>query len=335
MEKRGHRGASGHLQERCYQEAQREKGLRRKTRGALRSNRQIVHSTGVVEKKNLASELSAAERRSLVEFGNERKLPITVQAELLSLHRSTFYYRPVPLNGHDLEVKRHIDKIYTVHPEWGYRRICVWLNNHDNIPINHKAVLRHMREMGIQAIYPRQNTSKPYQENPVYPYLLTGLNITRPNQVWSIDITYIPIRSSWLYLTAIIDWYSRYVVSWAIDDTLEIDFVLEASRNALRQAAPEIMNSDQGSHFTSPKYTQLFLNAGSRISMDHKGRAYDNIFVERLWRSVKYEDVYLKEYTTPREARIGISEYLKFYNEERPHQSLGYRTPKEVYFSTD
>lgn len=259
-------------------------------------------------------------------------LPITTQAALLSVHRSTLYYRPVAPSKADLEIKRRIDKIYTAHPEWGYRRICVWLNKRDGFHINHKAVLRHMREMGIQAIYPRQDTSRPNPENSVYPYLLNGLDITHPNQVWSIDITYIPIRSSWLYLTAIIDWHSRYVVSWAIDDTLEIDFVLETCRNALAKAVPEIMNSDQGSHFTSPKYTELFLKSGSRISMDHRGRAYDNIFVERLWRSVKYENVYLREYATPREARIGINEYLRFYNEERPHQSLGYRTPKEVYF---
>ena len=278
--------------------------------------------------------MSAPERRSLVDFSQGKVLPITVQADLLSVNRSTLYYRPVSPSATDIEIKRLIDKIYTAHPEWGYRRICVWLNKREGLHINHKAVLRHMREMGIQAIYPRQDTSKPNPENPVYPYLLKGLEITHPNQVWSIDITYIPIRSSWLYLTAIIDWHSRYVLSWAIDDTLEIDFVLEACHEALIRFVPEIMNSDQGSHFTSPKYTELFLKAGSRISMDHRGRAYDNIFVERLWRSVKYENVYLREYATPREARIGINEYLRFYNEERPHQSLGYRTPKEVYYQS-
>ena len=276
--------------------------------------------------------MSAPERRSLVDFGEGKLLPVTVQADLLSIHRSTLYYRPVPPDGRDLDVKRCIDRIYTAHPEFGYRRICAWLNRKDGIPINHKAVLRHMREMGIQAIYPRQDTSKPDPQHPVYPYLLKGLVIQRPDQVWSIDLTYLPIRSSWLYLTAIIDWYSRYVLSWAIDDTLEMGFVLETCRDALSRSIPEIMNSDQGSHFTSPKYTQLFLEAGSRISMDHRGRAYDNIFIERLWRSVKYENVYPKEYATPREARIGIKEYLAFYNEERPHQSLDYRTPAEVYF---
>ena len=255
-----------------------------------------------------------------------------MQAQLLSVPRSTLYYRPAPPSERDLEVKKLIDRIYTDHPEFGYRRICAWLGRYHGIRINHKAVLRHMREMGIQAIYPRQDTSQPNPANPVYPYLLKGVRIARPNHVWSIDITYIPIRSSWLYLTALIDWHSRYVLSWAIDDTLEIGFVLEACRSALSRAVPEIMNSDQGSHFTSPKYTRLFLDAGSRISMDHRGRAYDNIFIERLWRSVKYENVYLREYATPREARIGIDEYLRYYNGKRLHQSLGYRTPEEMYF---
>ena len=271
----------------------------------------------------------------MVEFGNDRILPVTLQANLLSVPRSTLYYRPVPPSSWDLEVKQHIDKIYTAHPDFGYRRICAWLSRYHGIHINHKTVLRHMREMGIQAIYPRQDTSHPNPANPVYPYLLKEVTITRPNQVWSIDITYIPIRASWLYLTAIIDWYSRYVLSWAIDDTLEMDFVLEACSHALAHAVPEIMNSDQGSHFTSPKYTGIFLKAGSRISMDHRGRAYDNIFIERLWRSVKYENVYPKEYATPREARIGIKEYLKYYNKERLHQSLDYHTPAEVYFQEE
>ena len=177
-----------------------------------------------------------------------------------------------------------------------------------------------MREMGIQAVYPRQNTSKSSSENPVYPYLLSGLKITRPNQVWSIDITYIPIRTDWLYLVAIIDWHSRYVLDWRVSDSMEIDFVLE------------IMNSDQGSHFTSPKYTGLFLESGAQISMDHRGRAYDNIFVERLWRTVKYEDVYLKNYERPADARKGLDEYLRYYNDRRYHSSLDYRTPSEVYF---
>ena len=188
-----------------------------------------------------------------------------------------------------------------------------------------------MQQMGIQAVYPRQNTSRPDLANPIYPYLLKGLKIDHPNHVWSIDITYIPVRSSWLYLVAIIDWHSRYVVSWALDDTMNIDFVLETSHSALKCGIPEIMNSDQGSQFTSPKYTDIFLSAGSKISMDHRGRAYDNIFIERLWRTVKYENVYPQQYESPKEARLGINTYMRYYNEERLHQSLGYRTPEEVH----
>ena len=244
------------------------------------------------------------------------------------------YYRPVPPTGEDLRIKRMIDEIYTAHPEFGYRRICVWLNKENGLNINHKAVYRHMREMGIQAVYPRQNTSKPSPENPVYPYLLKGMEIQRPNQVWSIDITYIPIHTDWLYLVAIIDWFSRYVLSWRVSDTMEIEFVLDACREALQKHTPEIMNSDQGSHFTSPKYTSLFLDAGAKISMDHRGRAYDNIFVERLWRTVKYEDVYLKNYERPKDAREGLNEYLHYYNDRRYHSSLNYRTPSAVYFHT-
>ena len=189
-----------------------------------------------------------------------------------------------------------------------------------------------MREMGIQAIYPRQNTSKPEPGNPIYPYLLKDLVIDHPDHVWSIDITYIPVKTDWLYLVAVIDWYSRFVLGWRLSDNLEIQFVLDVCKDILKRSAPEIMNSDQGSHFTSPKYTQLFLDAGSKISMDHRGRAYDNIFIERLWRTVKYENVYPQCYETPREAGIGISHFLGYYNCERPHSSLNYHTPEEIYF---
>ena len=256
-------------------------------------------------KKNLASELCTSQRHQMVDFGST-ELPVSKQAELLGLNRTSLYYRPVPPSREDLDIKTRIDKIYTAHPEFGYRRICAWLSRYENIHINHKTVYRHMREMGIQAVYPRQDTSRPEPANTIYPYLLKGLHINRPNHVWSIDITYVPIRFSWLYLVAIIDWYSRYVLDWHIDDTLDIGFVLEASRNALEISVPEIMNSDQGSHFTSPRYTEIFLGAGSRISMDHRGRAYDNIFIERLWRTVKYENIYPQEYGSPREARMGI-----------------------------
>lgn len=281
-------------------------------------------------KKNLVTELSIPERRMLIDMDGI-ELPVSTQAMLLGLNRTSLYYRSVAPSKEDLNIKLHIDKIHTAHPEYGYRRISWWLNNRDNILINHKAVLNHMHEMGIQAIYPRQNTSKPNLSNKVYPYLLKDLKIDHPDQVWSIDITYIPIRTDWLYLVAIIDWYSRYVIHWEISDSLEIGFVLDTSRSALEKAVPEIMNSDQGSHFTSPKYTELFLNAGSEISMDHRGRAYDNIFIERLWRTVKYEDVYPKLYDTPKTARIGINSFMKYYNEERPHSSLDYQIPIDVY----
>ena len=270
------------------------------------------------------------ERRLLVDM-NAPILPISVQADLLGLNRSGLYYKPVPPSEEDLHIKLLIDKIYTRFPTYGYRRICWYLNEKEHLLINHKAVLQHMREMGIQAIYPRQNTSRPEPSNKIYPYLLKGLKIDHPDHVWSIDITYIPIKNDWLYLVAIIDWYSRYVLDWQLSDTMEIDFVLDTSHKALEVSTPEIMNSDQGSHFTSPKYTRIFLDAGARISMDHRGRAYDNIFIERLWRTVKYEDVYPNAYETPREARIGINRFMKYYNHERPHSRLQYRTPEEVY----
>ncbi|TYO92761.1 IS3 family transposase, partial [Desulfallas thermosapovorans] len=196
---------------------------------------------------------------------------------------------------------------------------------------NRKAVQRHMREMGIAGISPGPNLSKRNQQHKVYPYLLSNLEITRPDQVWGIDITYIHLQKGWVYLVAIMDWYSRYVISWEMDLTLEIYFVLEAVKRALTQSRPEIMNSDQGSQFTSPQYIEILKNAGVQISMDSKGRATDNIFIERLWRSLKYEEVYLNEYASPREARQRIACYLDFYNHRRPHQSLNYQTPAELY----
>ena len=282
-------------------------------------------------KKNLVSELNVAQRRLLVDM-NGSTLPISTQVRLLEINRSGLYYQPILHSMEDLHIKQMIDKIYTRYPMYGYRRICWYMNEIEHYVINHKAVLRHMKEMGIQAIYPRQNTSRPEPANKIYPYLLKGLKIDHPDQVWSIDITYIPVKTSWLYLVAIIDWYSRFVLHWQLSDTLEIDFVLDTSRKALNVSSPEIMNSDQGSHFTSPKFTQIFLEAGSKISMDHRGRAYDNIFIERLWRTIKYEDIYPKAYETPKEARIGIHNYIKFYNHERPHSRLKYRTPEEVYW---
>lgn len=254
-----------------------------------------------------------------------------VQADLAGVSRSSLYYRPVPPSAEEVQIKHRIDALYTKWPFYGSRRIAAALKK-EGLLVNRKQAQRHMREMGISGICPGPNLSKRAKDHAVFPYLLRGLAIEEPNAVWGIDITYIRLQHGWLYLVAVLDWYSRYVLSWALDQTLEIPFVMDAVEQALAVAKPDIWNSDQGSHFTSPQYTGRLVREGIRISMDGKGRALDNIFTERLWRTVKYEDVYLKDYGSPREARIGLSEYLGFYNSERPHQSLGYRTPKDVYF---
>ena len=254
-----------------------------------------------------------------------------MQTELLSLNRTSLYYKQVPPSDEEIAIKHRIDEIYTRYPFYGYRRITNQLNR-EGMNVNHKRIQRYMREMGIQGICPGPNLSKRNIANAIYPYLLEGLVIERPNHVWSIDITYIRLKRGWMYLVAIMDWFSRYVLSWELSQTLEIPFVLDAVKQALHISKPEIFNSDQGSHFTSPQYTELLLGNNVKISMDSKGRALDNIFIERLWRSLKYEEVYIKEYETPKDARKGISWYLGFYNNERPHQSLGYLTPAETYY---
>ena len=258
-------------------------------------------------------------------------LPLKTQADLLSLNRSGLYYQPVAPSPEEVALKHRIDEIYTAHPFYGSRRIAVVLR--PDFIVNRKAVQGHMREMGLAGIVPGPNLSKRRQEHQVYPYLLRNVRLTRPNQAWGIDITYIRLHAGWMYLVAILDWFSRYVVSWALDDTLEMPFVLTAVDRALAQAVPEIWNSDQGSHFTSPQYIERLKAAQVQISMDGRGRALDNIFTERLWRSVKYEEVYLHDYATPREARHGLARYFEFYDHERPHQALDYRTPAQVYFS--
>jgi len=259
------------------------------------------------------------------------ELALVVQCELLSVNRSALYYHAQAVDEHELRVKRRIDEVYTAAPFYGIRKITAHLRA-EGLRVNHKAVARHMHQMGLRAIYPGPNLSKRAQQHAIYPYLLRGLTIERPNQVWGVDITYIRLRAGWMYLFAVLDWYSRFVVSWALDLTLELGFILEAMRSALASATPVICNSDQGSHFTSPQYTHLLLGAHVQISMDGKGRALDNIFTERLWRTVKYEEVYLKDYVSPREARAGISDYLHFYNYRRLHQALDYQTPAHIYF---
>lgn len=255
---------------------------------------------------------------------------LCTQADLLSLSRSSLYYRPRHPCAEEVALKHRIDALYTQYPFYGSRRLTAQLRR-EGRNVNRKAVQRHMREMGIAGIHPSPNLSRRVHGEQVYPYLLRDITSSYPNHVWGIDVTYIPLQTSWMYLVAVLDWFSRYVVSWELDDTLQLPFVLSAVKQALAQARPVIWNSDQGSHFTSSQYRELLLTADVRISMDSKGRALDNVFVERLWRSVKYEEVYTNDYASPRAPRAGLSRYLAFYNHERPHQALAYRTPAEVY----
>ena len=274
--------------------------------------------------------LSRDERRQFIERSSD-ELPVTTQAELLSLNRSSLYYQPQPPSATEIGIKHRIDELYTRWSFYGSRRITAHLQQ-EGVIINRKTVQRHMREMGIEGVSPGPNLSKRAHKEGVYPYLLRHITSMYPNHIWGIDITYIRLHAGWMYLVAILDWYSRYVLSWELDHTLEMPFVLTAMQQALAQATPHICNSDQGSHFTSPQYAQLLLAADVQISMDGKGRALDNIFTERLWRTIKYEEVYMHDYASPKEARQQLREYLHFYNHQRLHQSLGYQTPAAVYF---
>ena len=252
------------------------------------------------------------------------------QCELLDLARSSYYYQPLGESAENLQVMRLLDEQYTRTPFYGIRRMTAWLKTL-GYAINHKRVERLMSTMGLEAIYPKPRLSQPGANPTIYPYLLRGLSIQRQNQVWSTDITYIRLAHGFVYLVAILDWFSRYVLSWQLSITLDVSFCLQALDQALLQAQPEIFNTDQGVQFTSREFTQRLQTAGIRISMDGRGRALDNIFVERLWRSVKYEEVYLKDYQTVREAECNLRDYFMFYNHERVHQALGYRTPAAVY----
>jgi putative transposase len=249
---------------------------------------------------------------------------------LLSISRRSLYYQSVPPPPEEVAIKHRIDELYTAHPFYGSRKLTVLLEP-EFAPINRKRVQRYMREMGIAGISPGPNLSKRALDHRIYPYLLRSITAQAPNHIWGCDITYVRLRTGWMYLVAVLDWFSRYVISWALDDTLELPFVLDALGQALRIATPQIWNTDQGSQFTSPQLTSHLETAGARISMDGKGRAYDNIFTERLWRSLKYEEVYLADYASPREARVGIGRYFQFYNTERPHQALDYRRPVDLY----
>jgi len=262
---------------------------------------------------------------------NDGNITVSRQCELLSLNRTGVYYVTAPPSERELAIKRYIDEIYTGLPFYGCRRISHEIFVKYAISVDKDTVSKYMRDMGIFSIYPKRNLSKPELEHKIYPYLLKNLVINHPNQVWAADTTYIRLFHGFMYLTAIMDWYSRYVISWILADTLSIEPVLEAAKAALSIAQPEIMNTDQGSDFTSPQFTRLFLNRNVSISMDHRGRCFDNIMVERLWRSVKYEKVYLSEFNSPKELKRSLSDYFVLYNNRRPHQSLDDKYPADVY----
>ena len=257
------------------------------------------------------------------------ELTIARQCELLGLGRSTWYYRPKGESAENLVLMRRIDEQYLRTPFYGSRKLSVVLG------ASRKRIQRLMRVMGIEAIYAKRRTTWPAAGHKIYPYLLRNVEVARPDQVWSSDITYVPLRHGFLYLVAVMDWYSRYVLSWRLSNTLTGSFCLEALDEALTRAKPKIFNSDQGSQFTATAFTSRLETASVAISMDGRGRAIDNVFIERLWRSVKYEEVYLRDYPDGWQAEASLATYFRFYNEERIHQALGYRTPWEVYRERD
>jgi len=280
----------------------------------------------------VVSTLSPSERRTRIDW-NDRLLPICDQAELLGLNRTGLYYVPVPPTKWELELRRRVDQLNTDFPYYGSRKITSTLGE-EGFLVSRKRVQRLMAEMGLLSIYPhRRNLS---EANPVHkkcPYLLRGVTAAYPNHVWGTDITYVRLKGGWMYLTVILDWYSRYVISWSMSEQLTTDFVIEALSMALSQATPDIINSDQGSQYTSQAWVERISDSRPkiRISMDGRGRCMDNIFTERFWRSYKYEEVYLKEYETPRECRRGTAEYIEHYNHRRPHQALKNKTPYKVF----
>jgi putative transposase len=262
------------------------------------------------------------------------QISIARQCDLVGLSRSSYYYISEGETAENLQLMRLLDEQYTRTPFYGIRRMTVWLRQ-QGYAVNPKRVARLLRMMGLETIYPKPRLSQRHPTHRIYPYLLRGVPITRVNQVWSTDITYIRLQGGFVYLVAVMDWFSRYVLSWAISITMDVAFCLEALDQALGVATPDIFNSDQGAQFTSLDFTDRLTAARIRISMDGRGRALDNVFVERLWRTVKYEEVYLKDYGTPREAIQGLARFFQVYNRQRPHQALGYQTPATVYFGSD
>lgn len=273
--------------------------------------------------------ISVEAKRGLVEPGHPQ-VSLRRQCTLLGLARWRLYYRPVSEREENLQLMRLLDEQYTATPFYGIRRMTAWLRSR-GYAVNHKRVRRLLRTMGLEAIYPTPRLSQPAEGHTIYPYLLRGVTLNRINQVWSADITYIRLHAGFVYLVAVMDWFSRYVLAWAVSITMDVPFCVEALEQALGQGQPEIFNTDQGAQFTSQAFTARLQKGGVRISMDGRGRALDNVFVERLWRSVKYEEVYLRDDQTVWDARHGLARYFAFYNGERLHQALGYRTPAEVY----
>lgn len=266
----------------------------------------------------------------MIDIGHP-ELSVRRQCALLGMSRSGFYYEPVGPDAEDLALRRLLDEQYTKTPFYGVRKMKAWLETL-GYSVGQNRVRRLLREMGLYAVYPKPRLSFNGTEHRRYPYLLRGLKIERPNQVWSADITYVRLDGGFVYLVAVLDWFSRYVLSWELSNTLDADFCVAALDAALRRGTPEIFNSDQGVQFTSTGFVSRLEDEEIRVSMDGKGRCFDNIFVERLWRSVKYEEVYLQDYRTVADARTGLGNYFQLYNEERLHASLEYRTPSAVHW---
>lgn len=271
-------------------------------------------------------------RRKMIDISHQQ-LSISKQCELLAICRSSFYYQAKDISAEDLNIMKRIDEIYTAHPYYGTRRMSKCLQA-EGYNVGRKALRRYYRIMALEAIYPKMNLSKRNKAHAVYPYLLRDLEVTRTNQVWSTDITYIRLTQGFVYLVAIIDWYSRYVLSWRTSVTLDSEFCVDALEEAIEKyGTPEIFNTDQGVQFTSNKFLSVLISSQVKISMDGKGRALDNVFIERFWRSLKQEKIYLIILTSPKEAKYAINDYMIFYNTERLHQSLGYQTPETVHFN--
>jgi len=268
-------------------------------------------------------------KRAMIEMSNSR-ISVRRQCELIGLNRTTLYYSGAKESEFNMHLMRLIDEQYTKTPFYGWPKMTAHLRR-QGYGVNHKRIQRLMQKMGLCAIYTRPSTSKCSSQHKLYPYLLRDVEIIRPNQVWSADITYVPMVGGFMYLVAVIDWFSRYVLSWELSNTLDGQFCVEALRSALGGGKPEIFNTDQGAQFTALGFISVLESCAVQISMDGRGRALDNVFVERLWRTVKYEDIYLNNYSNVLDLELGLERYFRFYNNERVHQSLGYQTPAEIH----